>query len=67
VPMTEKDITEAVRLARAGGIEYISPFWSSFFFGNIDYSAGNANLSYVQTVALSNAAASASARSARTN
>jgi hypothetical protein len=61
-PLDEEFFSEIVRLARAGGIEYISPFWSTFFFGNVDYSAANANLSYVQTAALANAAASLAMR-----
>lgn len=35
-------------------IEYVSPFWANFFFGNLDYAAENANLAYSDTVALAN-------------
>jgi hypothetical protein len=38
------------RFARAEGIEYISPFWSMYFFGYLGYNSTTAKMSYGQLV-----------------
>lgn len=57
-PLDQQFLTEIVKFARLYNVAYISPFWTTFFFGNVDYSAANANQTYTQTVAAANAVAS---------
>ncbi|MEM2931029.1 MAG: hypothetical protein QW797_09265 [Thermoproteota archaeon] len=35
-----------VKSARVNGIEYVSPFWSTYFFAHVDYNWNTARLSY---------------------
>jgi len=44
-------------LARAEGIEYVSPFWSTYFFAYLPYNASTATASYSDLVGQVNAAA----------
>jgi hypothetical protein len=46
-----------VRLAQAEGVEYISPFWTTYFFAYLDYSAETRRLPYPELVARANGAA----------
>jgi hypothetical protein len=57
-PLDEQFLAGMAKLCRMYGIEYVSPFWANFFFGNLDYTAEGANLTYSETVALSNQVAS---------
>jgi len=53
-PLDEQFLAGVAKLCRMYGIEYVSPFWANFFFGDLDYAAENANLTYSETVAQSN-------------
>jgi len=61
-PLDEQFLAEIVNFARHYNVVYISPFWPTFFFGNVEYSAADAGLSYTQMAAKANAAASANMR-----
>jgi len=53
-PLDEQFLAGMAKLCRVYGIEYMSPFWAYFFFGNLDYSAENARLTYTETVTQAN-------------
>lgn len=53
-PLDQKFLAVIVRSARIAQIDYISPFWTQFFFGYVDYNASNANLPFKELSALTN-------------
>ncbi len=57
VPIDQQFLKVIVKFSQVYSVDYVSPFWSWFFFGYINYSGQNANLSYSDTVNLSNIAA----------
>lgn len=56
-PLDQKFLATIARSAKSLGIEYISPFWTQFFFGYVDYNSDTANLSYQELAAMANRAA----------
>jgi hypothetical protein len=53
-PIDQQFLAIITRLARTRNIEYISPFWTGFFFAYLDYSQDISGLSYRDTVASQN-------------
>ena len=53
-PLDTKFLEILVKLANYKGYEFISPFWSKYFFGYLDYDTVPKNLSYKQLAQLSN-------------
>jgi hypothetical protein len=45
-PLDQEFLSMVVKLARVEGIDYISPFWSGFFFSYVDYDSNTSNLPY---------------------
>ena len=56
-PLDAKFLRNMVAFAKREQLEFVSPFWSALFFGNVTYSASNASLSYAQLTQLANRAA----------
>jgi hypothetical protein len=52
-PMDSKFLEILVKLANLKGYEFVSPFWSKYFFGYLDYKTVPKNLSYLQLAQLS--------------
>ncbi len=50
-PLDQEFLQVLAKLARSQNIEYVSPFWTTFFFGYVDYDANTANLPYDQLAA----------------
>ncbi len=57
-PLDSRFLEILVKLASYKGYEFISPFWSKYFFGYLDYEAVGKNLTYRQLTQLSNQKAS---------
>jgi hypothetical protein len=53
-PLDSRFLETLVRLAGYKGYEFISPFWSKYFFGYLDYQTVPKNLNYNQLTQLSN-------------
>jgi len=53
-PLDEKFLQALALLGRSEGFEYLSPFWSTYFFGYLDYSPETAGLLPAQIVPLVN-------------
>lgn len=59
-PLDQQFIQEMAKFAAQEGVEYLSPFWTNYFFAYLDYNQSNANSSYdhltsqVNTVAAQN-------------
>ena len=53
-PLDSRFLKILVKLASYKGYEFISPFWSKYFFGYLDYEAAPKNLTYRQLTQLSN-------------
>ena len=53
-PLDKQFLTEMAQFARAYRVEYVSPFWSNFFFATLEYDAAYEGLSYTEVVALAN-------------
>lgn len=45
-PLDQEFLALMVKFARVEGVEYLSPFWSSNFFGYVNYDSSTSNLSY---------------------
>lgn len=45
-PLDQQFLAVLVKSARVNGIEYVSPFWSTYFFAYVDYNWNTARLSY---------------------
>ncbi len=56
-PLDQQFLHYVDDLARAEGIEFISPFWSTYFFAYIPYTTATASLPYADVVSQVNAAA----------
>jgi hypothetical protein len=61
-PLDQQFLADMVKFARLYNVQYISPFWTTFFFGSVDYSATNANQTYTQLSAQANLIASGNMR-----
>lgn len=61
-PLDQQFLSEMVDFARHYNVVYISPFWTTFFFGEVDYSATDAGATYTQLSAQANLIASANMR-----
>jgi len=53
-PLDSKFLEILVKLASCKGCEFVSPFWSKYFFGYLDYETMAKNLTYKQLAQLSN-------------
>jgi len=53
-PLDQEFLHDLARLAHMMGAEYISPFWSDFFFGYVDCTDATAALPYGQLTAMEN-------------
>jgi hypothetical protein len=53
-PLDSRFLEIMVELANYKGYEFISPFWSKYFFAYLDYEAVSKNLNYRQLTQLSN-------------
>jgi hypothetical protein len=53
-PLDSKFLEILTELANIKGYEFISPFWSKYFFGYLDYETVPKNLTYKQLAQLSN-------------
>ena len=60
--LDQEFLASAVNAAKAAGIDYISPFWSTLFFGYIDYNSTTGALSYGDVAGALNRAASQNIR-----
>ncbi len=56
-PLDMKFLSAITRLAEVEGIEFVSPFWSTLFFGSIAWDPGSDDLSYSAVVQRVNQAA----------
>lgn len=56
-PLDAKFLRVIASFARREHLEFVSPFWSAYFFGNVTYGPSTAGLSYAQLSALANQAA----------
>jgi hypothetical protein len=65
-PLDQKFLSTVSRFAEAEGLEFVSPFWSALFFGNVAYEPATANLSYPQIVRLANGTAASAMVAGRT-
>lgn len=62
-PLDQKFLSVIVKSARLAHIEYISPFWTQYFFGYVDYSPDIANLSFTQLISMANGIAAGNIQS----
>jgi hypothetical protein len=53
-PLDQEFLARIVKSAQLEGIDYISPFWSTYFFGYIDYDPTTAGLSYADSFVMVN-------------
>lgn len=53
-PLDQQFLASMARFSRQYRVEFVSPFWSSFFFGQLDYSPDVAALSYGEITARAN-------------
>lgn len=53
-PLDQKFLASIVKSAGLKNIEYISPFWTTYFFGYLDYNPNIAHLSCNQLSAMVN-------------
>jgi hypothetical protein len=53
-PLDKQFLADMALYAKVCRVEYVSPFWSNFFFGNLDYTPELGNLPYMSVVAQSN-------------
>jgi hypothetical protein len=58
-PLDQRFLADMVKFARAAGVEYLSPYWTRCFFAYLAYDAETASLSYKDSVARQNQAATA--------
>jgi hypothetical protein len=56
-PLDKQFLASIAKSARLAGIEYISPFWTTFFFSYINYDPATAQLPYNEISAMVNKAA----------
>jgi hypothetical protein len=56
-PLDEKFFRAVVGFAEAERLEFVSPFWSAYFFGNVAFDRSTATLSYREISQLANRAA----------
>ena len=45
-PLDQQFLAAMVKFSRLYRVEYLSPFWTNFFYGNLDYTSDLANLPY---------------------
>ena len=57
-PLDQKFLAAMVKSAQIANIDYVSPFWTEFFFGYVDYSSTTASLPFSELSSLANQAAS---------
>lgn len=57
-PLDQKFLAAIVKSAQIANIDYVSPFWTEFFFGYVDYSSTTASLPFSELSSLANQAAS---------
>ena len=55
-PLDQQFLGAIVKSAQLANIEYISPFWTTYFFSYVDYDPSNAQLPYKDLVAVVNKA-----------
>jgi len=55
-PLDARFLTLVAQFARKDGIAYVAPFWTTFFWGNVDYSAATKDLGYAQITQQANRA-----------
>jgi len=53
-PLDQKFLELIAKTAAGTGIEYVSPFWATFFFGYIDYEQGMSAMSYEEIAGMVN-------------
>jgi hypothetical protein len=53
-PLDQKFLAAIAKSARVAQIDYISPFWTQYFFGYVDYTSSNANLPFKELAAMVN-------------
>lgn len=53
-PLDQKFLAVMAKSARIAQIDYISPFWTQFFFGYVDYTPSTADLSFQELSAMAN-------------
>jgi hypothetical protein len=56
-PLDQKFLAVMVKTAEIANIKYISPFWTQFFFGYVDYNSSTASLSYKKMSSLADQSA----------
>ncbi len=56
-PLDARFFGLVAQFARANGIAYVSPFWTTLFWGNVDYSAATKDLPYARLEQMANQAA----------
>ena len=57
-PLDQKFLAVIVKSAEVANIEYISPFWTQFFFGYVEYNSNTAQLSFRELSSMANQIAS---------
>ena len=55
-PLDARFLDLVARFARANGIGYVAPFWTTYFWGWVDYGPGTKDLSYARVAQLANGA-----------
>lgn len=57
-PLDQEFLSTMVKASQVAKIDYVSPFWSTYFFSYINYDSNSVQLSYQQSVQMVNQAAS---------
>ena len=55
-PLDARFLALLAQFVRVNGITYVAPFWTTFFWGNVDYSATTKDLAYSQLTQQANRA-----------
>jgi hypothetical protein len=50
-PLDQQFLVAVARSPQLAGFEYISPFWTTYFFSHVDYDTSTAQLSYSEQYA----------------
>ncbi len=53
-PLDQQFLASIVKSAQLANVEYISPFWSTYFFAYVDYNTTTSQLSYHQLIQIAN-------------
>jgi hypothetical protein len=61
-PLDARFLTLVAQFARTSGVVYVAPFWSTFFWGYVDYSPATKDLPYARLSTMANQAVTTALR-----